>query len=156
MIDLKETLKIYIDEINELNGYIINKPENLKVCFIDCGEVTSPFTHKRTDKEIEKILEWTTNLSKLDLSNVNNKIKINYKYRKQIKDSIVEKKIYIYPNKYKIIKQNKKQFKTIDFENKNTIISEPNYYKEEIKIYKKYDYQNLVSKETNIYKDDSL
>jgi hypothetical protein len=96
LIDLKETLKIYIDEINELNGYNINKPENLKVCFIDCGEVTSLFTHKRTDKEIEKILEWTTNLSKLDLSNVNNKIKINYKYRKQIKDSIVEKKnIYI-------------------------------------------------------------
>ena len=151
--DFTNTIKSHIDEINNLNGYNIRKPEKFNVFFTDCGKVYPPYTHKRTDIEIKKIIEWVSKLDKLDLTNANINIDINYKYKKRIDDYIEDNKIWVNSNKYKIIKRYKKQYKTIDFQNNNNIYSESDFYKKEIKYYKLYEGKNLISDETRIYND---
>lgn len=69
MKDFRETIQSYIKEINNLYGYKIDEPENFNAFFTDCGEVNPPYNHKRTDEQIKNIIEWASNLSKLDLSN---------------------------------------------------------------------------------------
>ena len=148
--NLIETIKIYIEEINNLNGFNINKPEKINVFFTDCGKLVPPFTHKRTDKEIKRIIEWSSNLAKINLKKINNKIKINFKYYKEIDDLIDENKENINSRKYKKIKKYFKRYKTIDFDNKINFNSEPNYYKEEIRYYELYKYKNTISEEIKI------
>lgn len=151
--DFLETIKGYINEINKLNNFEIGYPKNLNVFFTDCGEVYPPYTHIRTDKEIHKIIDWASNLSKLDLSFVNDNIYINYKFYKQIKDYIIEKKIFINSNKYKIIKQYKKQYKTIDFNDKEEIKIDTSIYKEDTKYYKLSKEKSIISINKEIYDD---
>ena len=153
MKDFLETIQSYIKEINNLYGYEIEQPNNFNVFFTDCGESSPPFSNKRTNEQILKIIEWTSNLSKLDLSNADVNVNINYKYHKQINDIVKSEKQYINTHKYKIIYTYTKQFKTIDFNNNEKIISEPNYYKKKIKYFKKYEGKN-ISKKTDIYDDD--
>lgn len=152
--DFIETINSYIKEINDLNDYEIKPPENLNVFFTDCGEVYPPYTHKRTEIEIKKIIEWASNLSKLDLSLANINVNINYKYYKQIHDYIKEEKIHINSEKFKIIKQYTKQYKTIDFQNRQKIISDPKFYKEEIKFFKLYKDKIIISNDKRIYDDN--
>lgn len=152
--ELIELIKSYIEDINNLNGFDINKPEKLNVFFTDCGKLVPPFTHKRTDQEIKKIIEWSSKLPKLDLSKINNEIKVNFKYYKKVDDLIKEDKIYISSNKYKNIKKYFKQYKTIDFENKTNFYTEPDYYKKEIKYYKLHKYENIILEKTRIINED--
>ena len=154
LANLIEIIKSYVEDINNLNGFNIIKPEKLKIFFTDCGELIPPYTHKRTDKEIKRIIDWSSKLPKLNLRKINNKIKVNFKYYKEIGDLIKENKIYINSNKYKNIKKYFKQYKTIDFDNKTNIFIEPDYYKEEIKYYKLYKYENTISDETRILNED--
>ena len=149
-----KTLKTHIEDINSLYFYNINIPEKFNIFFTDCGEVTPQFNHQRTDQEIKNIIEWASSLPKLDLSKANTNIKINYKYYKQIKDSVNIKKIFINSEKYKLIKQYTKQYKSIDFDNKEKYILEQKYYKENISIFKLYKYKDLESSEKKIYNDD--
>ena len=151
--DFIETIKSDIDEINNLNNFEIKYPENLNVFFTDCGEIYPPYTHKRTDNEIQKIIEWASNLPKLDLSLANDNIKINYKFYKQIKDYVNEKKIYINSNKYKIIKQYKNQYKAINFKDKEEIKIDTAIYKEETKYYKLFKEKRIISNDKEIYDD---
>ena len=152
--EFTETIKAYIKEINNLNDFEIKQPKNFKLFFTDCGKVYPPYTHKRTEKEIQKIIDWSSNLPKLDLSLANDNIKINYKFYKQINDYIDEKKISINLNEYKIIKQYKKQYKTIDFKNKEEIIIDPIIFKEDIKYYKLFKEKCIISNNKEIYDDD--
>ena len=154
MLDFIETIKSYIKEINCLNGYNIIPPENVNVFFTDCGEIEPPYTHKRTDMEIKKIIEWSYKLNKLDLSSVNTDINLNYKYYKQIEDLENEEKIFINENKYKIINKYTKRYKTIDFQNNEEIILDSKCYKSKNKYYKLFKDKKLINKETKILNDN--
>ena len=89
-------------------------------------------------------------MTKLNLKKINNKIKVNFKYYKEVYDLIDENKEYINSKKYKKIKKYFKRYKTIDFDNKINFHSEPNYYKEEIRYYELYKYKNKFSEEIKI------
>lgn len=156
MTNFTETIKIYIKEINLLNGYNIEIPESFNAFFTDCGEVYPPFTHKRTDMEIKKIIQWATHLKKMDLSEININIKINFKLYKQIDDFIEDRKIYVNSEKYKIIQSYKKKYKTIDFEDKTKIIYDDDFYKTKTLYYKKFKYKYLISEKKTILDDNNF
>ena len=77
-------------------------------------------------------------MPKFDLNVANVDKKINYKYWKQIEDSVKKDKIFINSEKYKIIMQYIKRYKSIDFENKENIYLEPKKNKKIINYFKLY------------------
>ena len=153
MKDFLQTIQTYIKEINNLYSYEIESPKSINTFYTDCGEDSPTFSQKRTNEEINKLIKWASSLSKLDLSDANINVNINYKYYKNINDFIKEEKKVVNSYRYNIIYSYKKQYKTIDFNNNEKIITEPNFYKKVIKYFKKYIGEN-ISKKTEIYDDN--
>ena len=64
----------YAEKIsNEINKELpkekkIIVPQVFQTFFTDCGEVVPPYTHERTDKEIDRLLTWSRSLRTMELA----------------------------------------------------------------------------------------
>lgn len=129
--------------------------------FTDCGKVYPPFTHKRTDEEIDRLISWTRCQDYIDFDeNDLNAVYSDYKSRDQIEDEpkdtkyedLNEDEINEINNKireqnknaeylkYKIEEENIqkeivlycKRFKVKDFYNRDDVITEKKPYTKKI------------------------
>ena len=121
----------------------IKIPGIINIFFTDCGEVDEGYTHDRTDKEFERLIRWTRTLDYIDFdkNDLNSRISCDYKSKIPIEDSVETKKEIVSDNETKIIDEHYKTYKVIDFNDKETKITEPNSYKTEIYFVKKEEFQ---------------
>ena len=85
--DLLETIKNCSEQINKdlPANKQIQIPGLIQSFFTDCGEVRPPFNHDRTDKEIERLINWTRGNDYLDFFGNDFSTEIDIKYKKKNK-----------------------------------------------------------------------
>ena len=131
--DLIQTVEENAKEINK------NLPQNKQIqvpgvfqtFYTDCGSVIQGFNHDRTDKEINRLINWTRGNSYLEFPEVgfDLSIEINYKSKERIDDRIELKEEIINEKETKIITLYTKAYKVKDFYDKDNIIFEDKAYK---------------------------
>lgn len=89
-------MEVVEKKTNELNKNLssekqIQIPGVFQTFYTDCGDIVAGFNHNRTNKEIERLINWTRGNIYLDFdkNDFNSKIETNYKSKKEIK---IEKK----------------------------------------------------------------
>lgn len=134
--DLLETIKNCSEQINKdlPANKKIQIPGLIQSFFTDCGEVRPPFNHDRTDKEIERLINWTRGNDYLDFLGNDFSTEIDIKYKKKIKvnDRISKKEEKIEENKIKITMFYYETYKTIDYFDKEGEVNNEKPYKTEI------------------------
>jgi len=134
--DLLETIKNCTEQINKdlPANKQIQIPGLIQSFFTDCGEVRPPFNHDRTDKEIERLINWTRGNDYLDFFGNDFSTEIDIKYKKKIKvnDRISKKKEKIDENKIKITMFYYETYETIDYFDKKDEVNNEKPYKTEI------------------------
>ena len=83
--DLLETIKNCTEQINKdlPTNKQIQIPGLIQSFFTDCGEVRPPYNHDRTDKEIERLINWTRGNDYLDFFGNDFSTEIDIKYKKK-------------------------------------------------------------------------
>ena len=157
---LKDLTETIVNHTNELNKTLppekqIEIPGVIQAFFTDCGELSPGFNHDRTDKEIERLINWARGNDYLDFSgtdfntdmDINYKSKVpvddrisNYKSKVPVDDRISKKIETIDEKEKKIIVNYYKTYKVIDFYDNIFEISENEPYKTEITFEKKEVY----------------
>ena len=94
---LKDLIKTIENHTNELNKTLppnkkIQIPGNIQLFFTDCGDVYSGFNHDRTDREIQRLINWARGNDYLDFSGTNfdADMDINYKSKVRVEDRIIK------------------------------------------------------------------
>lgn len=82
---LKDLIQTVEENTKEINKNLppdkqIQVPGVFQTFYTDCGEVIQGFNHDRTNKEIDRLINWTRGNSYLDFSEVgfDSNIEINY------------------------------------------------------------------------------
>lgn len=156
---MKSVIDFVKNEIKEMKkDFII--PNCIQMFFTDCGEVFPPNTHKRTDKEIQRLVSWTRSQDYIDFDPDDfNAIFADCKEYKHIADSqdTFYDENFFEEEKNEINKKIKEKNKDKDYM-KN--IKEENIKKETIKytkIIEALDFYNKTYqiKEKEHYKDET-
>ena len=138
-----EFMKNFMEYVNDITKEInkelsndkqIKVPGHFQTYYLNCGEVIPPFNHNRTDEEINKLLNWSRNNDYLDIdkNDLNSRLYLDYKETKRTGDRIDYEEKPDGDKETKCIKKYYKQYRVIDFHNKDYIITESNPYKTEI------------------------
>jgi hypothetical protein len=145
---LHDLIKTIENHTNELNKTLppdrqIQIPGVIQAFFTDCGELLPGFNHDRTDKEIERLINWARGNDYLDFSRTdfNTDMDINYKSKVQVEDRIDKKDEKVDEKEKKIIVNYYKTYKVIDFYDKENEISEKEPYKTEITFEKEVEWE---------------
>ena len=136
-------MKNFMEKVNDITKEInkelssdkqIKVPGHFQTYYLDCGKVYPPFNHNRTDEEINKLLNWSRNQDYLDIdkNDLNSRLFVDYKSIEQIEDRIDVEEHPISDIEIRCITKYYKQYREIDFDNKDYIITKPNPYKTEI------------------------
>ena len=139
--DFINHFKQVVDELtNEMNKNLssdkqIKVPGLFQTYYLDCGKVYPPFTHKRTDEQINSLLTWSRNNEYLDFdkNDLKGQVFADYKDCQPIED----KKDFNEENdagnqETKCITKYFKQYRVTDFHNKSDILNDKEPYKTEI------------------------
>lgn len=152
--DLRETIENQTKDLNKTlpPDRQIEIPGVIQAFFTDCGELKPGFNHDRTDKEIERLINWARGNDYLDFSRAdfNTDMDINYKSKVQVDDRIDKKDEKVDEKEKKIIVNYYKTYKVIDFYDNENEISEKEPYKTEITFEKEveWDEDNKPTTET--------
>ena len=149
--DLIETIKHHTNELNK------NLPQEKKLqipgviqsFFTDCGEVIQGFNHDRTDKEINRLINWARGNKYIDFSgnDFNTEININYKSIERGKDRKIINNKKVKENETKRTVEYYKSYNVIDYYDKKNEIFDKKPYKIEIKYIIKVEWDEEESKE---------
>ena len=146
---LHDLIKTIENHTNELNKTLppdrqIQIPGVIQAFFTDCGELLPGFNHDRTDKEIERLINWARGNDYLDFSRTdfNTDMDINYKSKVQVKDRIYKKEEKVDEKEKKIIVNYYETYKVIDFYDKENEISKKEPYKTEITFEKEVEWED--------------
>lgn len=112
----------------------IQVPGVFQTFYTDCGKVIQGYNQDKTDKEIDRLINWTRGNNYLDFPEVgfDSNIEIYYKSKERTEDRIEPKEEIINEKETKIIISYTKAYKVKDFYDKENVIFEQKAYKKEI------------------------